>query len=104
MRDRAHIERAQAHNAKWRSIALQRLRGLGLNVADSAANFVLPEFPTTPGRTAADADAFLQSQGLIVRRVANYGLPNHLRITLGNDEEMTAVLDALTVFMEQRHG
>lgn len=98
--DRAHTERAQAHNKKWRQIAVQRLRGLGLKVADSAANFILPEFSTALGRTAADADAFLQSLGLIVRRVDNYGLPNHLRITIGNDEEMTAVLDALTRFIE----
>jgi len=61
---------------------------LGLKVADSAANFVLPEFPQTPGRTAADADAFLQSRGIVVRRVDPYGLPSHLRITIGNDEEM----------------
>ena len=104
LRDRAHIERAQAHNKKWRQVAVQRLRGLGLKVADSAANFVLPEFSTVQGRTAADADAFLQSKGLIVRRVDNYGLPNHLRITIGNDEEMTALLDAVTEFMEQRHA
>jgi len=104
MQDRAHIKRAQEHNTKWRMVALQRLRGLGLKVADSAANFVLPEFPTTPGRTAADADAFLQGRGLIVRRVDNYELPNHLRITIGNDEEMTLVLDALTAFMEQSRG
>ena len=104
LRDRAHIERAQEHNRKWRQIAVQRLRGLGLKVGDSAANFVLPEFSTVPGRTAADADAFLQSKGLIVRRVDNYGLPNHLRITIGNDEEMTAVLDAVTEFMEGGHA
>jgi histidinol-phosphate aminotransferase len=104
VRDRAHVARAKDHNTKWRKIALQRLRGLGLKVGDSAGNFVLPEFPTTPGRTAADADAFLQSQGLIVRRVDNYGLPQYLRITIGNDEEMTTILDALTVFMEQGRG
>ena len=49
MRDGAHIARAQAHNVKWRQIALQRLRGIGLKVIDSAANFVLPEFPNQLG-------------------------------------------------------
>ena len=67
-------------------------------------NFVLPEFPDAPGKTAADADAFLQSQGMIVRRVENYGLPNHLRITLGTDEEMDSVLNALTQFMGGSRG
>jgi histidinol-phosphate aminotransferase len=99
VRDQDHIAKGQAHNSRWRKIALQRLRGLGLNVADSECNFVLPEFPRTPRKTAADADAFLQSKGLIVRRVDGYGLPNHLRITIGNDEEMNTVLDALDAFM-----
>ena len=104
VRDLEHTKRAQEHNAKWRQIALQRLRGIGLTVPDSAANFVLPEFPATPGRTAADADEFLQQRGLIVRRVDNYGLPKHLRITIGNEEEMTLLLDALADFMEQTRG
>lgn len=104
VRDQAHIAKAKAHNTKWKQIALQRLRGIGLKVADSAGNFVLPEFPQTRGLTAAEADAFLQARGLIVRRVDGYGLPNHLRITIGNEEEMTAVLDALAAFMEGRHG
>ncbi len=104
VRDQEHVAKAKAHNTKWRSVALQRLRGVGLKVRESAGNFLLPEFPTTPGRTADDADAFLQSRGLIVRRVSGYGLPNHLRITIANEEEMTAVLDALTTFMEGRHA
>ncbi len=104
VRDQSHVARARAHNAKWKPILLQRLRGLGLNVADTTANFVLPEFPTTPGRTAAEADAFLQSRGIIVRRVDPYGLPNHLRITIGDDAEMNAVLDALVAFMEGKSG
>ncbi len=102
IRDQEHIANAKAHNAKWRKIAVQRLRGLGLKVGDSVANFVLPEFSPTPGRSAADADAFLQSHGIVARRVDVYALPNHLRITIGNDDEMTAMLDALTAFMERR--
>ena len=104
VRDHAHIAKAQAHNVKWKGIALQRLRGLGLKVRDSAGNFLLPEFPTAPGRTAADADAFLKSKGIIVRRVDGYGLPNYLRVTIGDEEDMTAVLDVLTTFMKGRHA
>ena len=36
---------------------------------------MLIHFPGTPGRTAADADAFLTARGLILRRVDGYGLP-----------------------------
>lgn len=103
MRDVDHTRAACAHNTKWMGIAVQRLRALGLEVVGESGNFVLPKFPTELGKTAADADAFLQSQGIIVRRVDNYGLPDHLRITLGNDEEMEAVLTALAQFMGGRN-
>ncbi len=104
MRDTAHMEAARVHNRKWMGVALQRLRALGLEIIGETANFVLPRFPETPGRTAADADAFLQDQGIITRRVDEYGLPKHLRITIGTDDEMEAVLTALTTFMEGSHG
>ena len=99
VRDQAYVDKVRKHTLKWRDIALQRLRGLGLKVGHTHANFVLPEFPATPGKTAADADNFLQSQGILVRRVENYGLPNHLRITIGDDADMNRVLDALSEFM-----
>ena len=99
MRDVAHTRSAFDHNLRWMGAALQRFRSLDLDVVGEAGNFVLPKFPNVPGKTAADADAFLQSKGIIVRRVANYGLPDHLRITLGEDDEMEAVLTAVTKFM-----
>lgn len=100
--DRDHIARTKAHTRKWRDICLQRLRGLGLKVADSYGNFLVPEFPATPGRSAAECDAFLQERGVIVRRVDAYGLPNHLRVTIGDEEEMTLFLDAMAAFMDRK--
>ena len=92
-------QKVREHTVQWRDVAIQRLRGMGLSVPASFANFVLPEFPDQSGRTAADADAFLQSKGLIARRVESYGLPNHLRITIGTEEEMHALFAALEEFM-----
>jgi histidinol-phosphate aminotransferase len=102
LRDQQHVAKARALNSKWMKIATQRLRGMGLKVPESHGNFVLPEFPTRPGCSAPEADAFLQSKGIIVRRVDGYGLANHLRITLGNDEENEILLDVLGAFMERR--
>ena len=84
----------------WRPWLTQQIGGLGLDVVPSAANFVLVGFPKTPGKTAADADAFLSSRGLIPRRVAGYGLPDHLRITIGLEEHNRAVVGALADFMK----
>jgi histidinol-phosphate aminotransferase len=91
--------RSLAHVEQWRPWLTQQLGGIGLPVVPSGANFVLVEFPTTPGRTAAEAEEFLARRGLIVRGVANYGLPGHLRITIGLEEHNRALADGLAEFM-----
>ena len=94
-------QRSIALMEKWRPWLTQQLGGMGLEVVGpSAANFVLVGFPTTPGKTAAEADAFLTSKGLLVRAVGLYGLPDHLRITIGLEENNRAVVDALAEFMD----
>lgn len=90
---------SRAHVLRWRPWLTQQLGGLGLSVVPSGANFVLVEFPSLPGKTAADAEAFLASLGLIVRGVANYGLPGHLRITIGLEEHNRALAAALAEFL-----
>lgn len=89
---------------RWRPWLTQQLGGLGLDVAPSGANFVLARFPAAAGRTAADAEAFLAARGLIVRGVANYGLPDCLRITIGRAEDNRAVIGALADFLGRSSG
>lgn len=87
---------------QWRPWLEQQLGGLGLDVVrPSAANFVLVGFPKVPGRTAVEADAYLASKGLLVRGVTNYGLPDHLRITIGLEEHNRAFIDALADFLKR---
>jgi histidinol-phosphate aminotransferase len=87
------------HVETWRAWLTQQFGGLGLEVTPSAANFLLVGFPTEPGRTAAEAEAFLASRGLLVRGVGGYGLPDHLRITIGLDVHNRAIVDALSGFL-----
>jgi len=84
---------------RWRPWLTQQIGGLGLEVTPSAANFVLIHFPATPGRTAAEAEAFLAKKGLLVRHVASYGLPNALRITIGLEEHNRGVVEGLREFL-----
>ena len=98
--DEAFQAKSKAHVLKWRPWLTQQFGGLGLPVTPSGANFVLVEFPRTPGKTAPEAEAFLASRGLIVRGVANYGLPNHLRITIGLEEHNRALVEALAAFLK----
>jgi histidinol-phosphate aminotransferase len=86
----------------WRPWLTQQVGGLGLDViGPSAANFVLVGFPKTPGKTAADADAFLSARGLLLRQLGNYGLTDHLRITIGLEGQNRALVDALADFMQR---
>jgi histidinol-phosphate aminotransferase len=97
--DSAHVERSTAHNARWLPWLTQEIGALGLTVTPSAANFVLIHFPTTSGRTAADADAFLTERGLILRRVGAYKLPNALRMSVGSEEANRLTVSALREFL-----
>ncbi len=100
MADDAHLSAAVAHNDEWLPWLARTIEGLGLQVTPSVANFVLIHFPDAPGRTAKDADAFLTRQGLVLRQVGAYGLPNALRLTVGDAEANQLVVGALGDFAD----
>ena len=71
-------------------------RALGLAFIPPSGNFVTVEIPRSSGKSQAAAvfDRLLR-RGVIVRPVAGYELPDHLRVTIGTPEENTAFLAAL---------
>lgn len=98
--DKAHIEAAVAHNERWLAWLTREIRGLGLEVLPSVANFVAIRFPDEPGRTAAGADRFLTSRGLVLRAIGAYGMPEFLRLTVGSEEANRLVVAALAEFLQ----
>jgi histidinol-phosphate aminotransferase len=99
LRDHGHVRRCVEHNERWRAWITDAIRATGLVVGDSVGNFVLIRFPRVSGKTAADADRFLCERGLILRGVANYGLPDCLRLTVGPEAANRKVAAALAEFM-----
>jgi histidinol-phosphate aminotransferase len=97
--DQGFAERSADHNGIWLNWLSGELSALGLKVTPSVGNFILVEFPTTVGKTATDADAFLRARGLIVRAVGAYGLGAYLRISIGLEEPNRLVVDALREFL-----
>jgi len=95
--DTAFTDMSRAHNDEWLKRTQDALRQLGLFVPDGVGNFVLARFADVA--TAEAADDHLKSNGIIARRVAGYGLPDCLRITIGKADEMEAVIAALRDFM-----
>ena len=71
--------------------------GFGYEVLPSAGNFVLVRF-SGENKGAAQANEFLHTKGIIVRPVGGYGLTDHLRITIGTEDQNRAVIDALSEF------
>jgi len=69
------------------------LAAMGVRYVPSHANFLLVHVGTAAG---AVYEALLR-QGVIVRPVANYGLPEHLRVSVGLPAENQCFLDALKV-------
>jgi histidinol-phosphate aminotransferase len=97
--DRAHVEKAVAHNEKWLPWVAAELERLGLEVTPSVGNFLLIHFPTEPAHSARAADGFLKARGIILRRVAAYGLPGALRMTIGTEDDNRRVVATLKQFM-----
>lgn len=95
------ITRSRDHNTAWLPWLSDRLTGLGLDVVPSCGNFVLVRFPDSPGKTAADAMAFLNTRGIIPRSTASAGIPDGVRITVGREDEMRATVEAITDFLGQ---
>ncbi|MDP3263079.1 MAG: histidinol-phosphate transaminase [Tabrizicola sp.] len=96
VRDQDFVAKCRNENARLRSWLAVALAELGVPSDTSMANFVLARFA---GQEEAEAcDAFLQEQGLIVRRVAGYKLPHCLRITIGDEASCRRVAHAVAQF------
>lgn len=98
IRDRAHVERAVAHNETWLNWLTRELAALGLRVTPSAGNFILVHFPGG-AHSAEAADGFLLKHGYILRRVSAYGFPNALRMSVGSEEANRGVVAVLAQFL-----
>ncbi len=91
------IEKSQAVNAAGLQQLCAGFEALGLATLPSAGNFVCVDF----GRPGTPLFEALLRAGVIVRPVANYGLPNHLRITVGTAEENQFCLRAVEQVLAQ---
>ena len=100
MLDREHVERSVAHNEEWLRWTVAELERLGLRVTPSVGNFILIHFPEDGRHSAAAADEYLAARGYLLRRVAGYGFPNALRMTIGTEEANRGVVSTLSEFLK----
>ena len=96
VRDQDYVTRCRGENAKMRHWLALALAELGVPSDTSMANFILARFVSAD--EAEECDRFLQTQGLLVRRVASYKLPHCLRITIGDESSCRRVAHAIAQF------
>jgi histidinol-phosphate aminotransferase len=100
IRDTGFSDWCRAENTRLREWLRAQLARAGVYTDVSHTNFVLARF-----RDAAEADAcdaHLRGDGIIVRRVAGYGLPHCLRMTVGDEVGCHRLAASVASFMESR--
>ncbi len=95
--DIAHTDASRTNNDIWLAWLSAELTKLGLEPVPSVGNFVLVGFGSK--ERAVAANDWMMNDGLIPRLVAGYGLPAHLRITVGTEPEVKAVQASLARFV-----
>lgn len=89
--DAEHLARSVAlNNTELERVSVACME-LGFDVVPSVGNFLLVGM----GREAQPVFEALLREGVIVRPVANYGLPEHLRISIGTPTENDRLIRAL---------
>ena len=96
VRDQDYVTKCRTENARLRHWLAEALAAHGVPSDTSMANFVLARFASP--EEAEACDQFLQEQGLIVRRVSGYKLPNCLRITVGDEASCRRAAHAIGQF------
>jgi histidinol-phosphate aminotransferase len=84
---------------KTREASKERMRELGFRVLDSQSNFLFVTHRSVPARELFQA---LRQNQIIVRYFDRPRIDNYLRITVGTDEEMDALIRFLTDYLKDR--
>ena len=99
--DMEFVARSYAENLRGMKQLEEGARGLGLDFIPSYGNFITIRV-AQGGKSAAEVYKRLLRRSVIVRPVAGgYGLPEHLRVTVGTAEENEKFLGALAASLKE---
>jgi histidinol-phosphate aminotransferase len=90
LRDTVHIRRTIENNIAGAAWLSERLEEMGVHPVPTSANFIYFELDE-------DADAFanrMQAEGVIVRSLVPWGIPNGIRVSIGTPEQNEAFVQA----------
>lgn len=89
--DDEFLQKSMKVNAAGMQLLEDKCEDLNLRYVPSKGNFILVDF----GRDAMPIYQKMLELGVITRPVANYGLPNCLRITIGSEAEMERMVEVM---------
>jgi histidinol-phosphate aminotransferase len=94
LEDDQHLVRSRAHTAACRALFMRELQALDLQPVPSNTNFIA--VPVGDDMAVASA---LMDHGFTVNPLAGWGLPGHIRISFGTDDENARFFVALRTIL-----
>ena len=92
LQDSDHIKKSVETNTVGLKQLIAAFEKMGLKYIPSVGNFICVEFE----RDGLGIYEELLHKGMIVRPIGVYGMPNHLRVTIGSEEENTQFIQSLS--------
>lgn len=96
--DDGYFEKCTAKIINTRERLKKRLGDLGFTFTDSLANFIFASHPAISGRGYYEA---LKEKGILVRHFPAERIDEYVRITVGADEEIDALLEATACILRE---
>ena len=95
---KAYYEEKVGEVIKVRDDTAEKLRSLGAEVLPSKANFLFVKLPNVSG---VEAYGKLRERGILVRHFSKARISDHLRISIGTAEDMSALVEAVAQIIKE---
>ena len=96
LEDKEYLKEVVDNNYKVKKWFEDELKKMDIKCGSSEGNF---SFIQTSEKKAKEISTHLTNEGIIVRQLNSYGLPNCLRITIGKQDEMISTIESLKKIM-----
>jgi histidinol-phosphate aminotransferase len=94
--DKEHVQATRKMNTDGIEVLTREFEALGLKVLPTQANFICVKI----GERAKELVAFLEQNGMIVRGLTSFGMPEYIRVTVGKPEENAFLMELVKKWCE----
>lgn len=101
VKDRVYFEETRAKIINTRERVTAQLREMCFKVIDSKANFIFVSHPVVQASHIFHA---LKEKGILVRYFNKPRIDNFLRVSIGSDEEMDCLIEAMSEILQENQG